>query len=81
MRIVWVTILLALCGCSSESGKALNELETLRSVHASGRELCNAKRTVAAAYLHENDRENYQTARFAADTQCLNADLYDDKFK
>ena len=65
----------SLTACEAESTKALRELQLLRTAHPSGRELCNAKRKVEAAYLRENDATNYQSARLAADTQCINADI------
>lgn len=66
--------LMMLAGCSPPSADAEREVSIMENAHATGDELCRAKRKLADAYLHEKNVDKYKVARLSAYAECALAE-------
>jgi hypothetical protein len=74
MRRRIVLIVFTLAGCSpSESEQARRELTLIEQSHGTADEICEAKRKLAQAYLHENNKQEYPLANVEAGLACNEA--------
>lgn len=78
MRLVLISILLVVAGCSSansEAEQAQKEYNLLKASGATSDELCQAHQKVAQAWLKALDKDKYQFAKVEADLDCNQAAL------
>jgi hypothetical protein len=67
---------LALVACGkSDTDQALHQYETVRTSGGSARDLCEAARHVADAFLHANNQTEYARWRNVRDINCESARL------
>ena len=72
--LVVVTLAVAVAGCTDRaSAKAERQLELVERNGATPREICEAKRKVAQAYLEEENAAEYQRANNFAEISCIRA--------
>lgn len=62
--------MLALSGCEKASTKAIRESEMVEKT-GDRQAICDAKQKVAAAFLKEENKDDYSLYKGAADSHCM----------
>jgi len=70
MRTIAIVCLLLLASCKSAGEEAAKRYEIVEKSGGSPQELCDAGEEVAAAYLEEQNRTEYQWWRVKAGLNC-----------